>query len=209
MRHVIFINKSNPIFNAECIYQANNGKNLLSNGFETRGDQFWQAALRWTLKRTWTISTDVKKGNKTAASDYLNGRNYALDYLQIQPILSWQPGNTGRLNVKTLYTEKTNTLGMEHAIIQKIGLEGVLSDVKKGTLQCELNYYKIAYNGESNNSLTFDMLEGLNTGNNITWSLTVQRTVAKNLQLNLNYNGRKPETVPTIHAGGLQLRAFF
>ena len=80
---------------------------------------------------------------------------------------------------------------------------------KKGSLQCEINYYKIAYNGTNNNSLAFDMLEGLNAGNNMTWSLSVQRTIAKNLQLNINYNGRKPEDIPTIHAGGLQLRAFF
>ena len=73
----------------------------------------------------------------------------------------------------------------------------------------EINYYKITYNGAINNSLAFDMLEGLNAGNNMTWSISVQRSIAKNLQLNLNYSGRKPDNMTTIHAGGMQLRAFF
>jgi hypothetical protein len=209
MRQVLFINKSNPIFNAEITYQKTNGKNLLSNGFETRGDEFWQSAMRLTIKRTWTISADAKLGTKVASSDFLNGRNYILRYLQIQPILSWQPGNNGRLNIKSQYADKSNTLGQERAIIRKIGAEGVWSNIKKGSLQCELSYYKIAFNSTLNNSLTFDMLEGLNAGNNVTWGLTLQRTVAKNLQLSINYNGRKPEELSTIHAGGMQLRAFF
>lgn len=209
MRHVLFINKSNPVFNAECTYQENNGKNLLSNGFETRSEKFWQSSARFTLKKTWTIQAEFRQGIKQAASDFLSGRNYLLDYVQVQPVLTWQPGNTGRLNAKTQYADKVNRQGTERAIIRRFGLEAIVSNVKKGSLQCEINYYKIAYNGTNNNSLAFDMLEGLNAGNNMTWSLSVQRTIAKNLQLNINYNGRKPETVPTIHAGGMQLRAFF
>jgi hypothetical protein len=73
----------------------------------------------------------------------------------------------------------------------------------------EVNYYRIRYNGESNNSLSFDMLEGLAGGNNFTWSTSIQRSVAKNLQLNLIYNGRKPEDAKTIHSGGVQVRALF
>jgi hypothetical protein len=209
MRHVLFINKSNPVFNAECTYQENNGKNLLSNGFETRSEKFWQSSARFTLKKTWTLQAEFRQGIKQAASDFLSGRNYLLDYVQVQPVLTWQPGNTGRLNAKTQYADKVNREGTERAIIRRFGLEAIVSDVKKGSLQCEINYYKIAYNGTNNNSLAFDMLEGLNAGNNMTWSLSVQRTIAKNLQLNINYNGRKPEDIPTIHAGGLQLRAFF
>ncbi len=41
------------------------------------------------------------------------------------------------------------------------------------------------------------------------WGATVQQTVVKNLQLNLIYNGQKPESIRTIHSGGVQLPAFF
>jgi hypothetical protein len=53
------------------------------------------------------------------------------------------------------------------------------------------------------------MLEGLRAGNNFTWGLAYQRKVAKNLQLNFTYNGRKSEDNSAIHSGGMELRAFF
>ena len=53
------------------------------------------------------------------------------------------------------------------------------------------------------------MLEGLQQGLNTTWSINIQRNLAKNLQLSLNYNGRKSQENSTIHNGGIQLRAFF
>jgi hypothetical protein len=209
MRHALFINKSNPRFSAELIYQENTAKNLLSNGFEIRADEYFQGGLRWTFKQTWTLSSESKTGSKAARSDFLSGRNYQIAYLQTQPVISWQPGTKSRFNIKTQFTKKANSQGIEKAIIQKVGAEILLSDVQKGSIQCELNYFKIAYMGATNTSLAFEMLEGLSQGNNFTWTVNVQRTIAKNLQLNLTYNGRKPEEIPTIHSGGMQLRAFF
>ena len=53
------------------------------------------------------------------------------------------------------------------------------------------------------------MLEALQQGFNTTWTFSVQRNLAKNLQLSLNYNGRKSQENNPIHNGGVQLRAFF
>ncbi len=53
------------------------------------------------------------------------------------------------------------------------------------------------------------MLESLKTGNNYTWNLGYQRSISKNLQISVQYNGRKSETNKTIHSGGMEVRAFF
>ncbi len=68
---------------------------------------------------------------------------------------------------------------------------------------------KIIYNGENNTSVAFEMLEALQPGNNVTWNFSVLRTLAGNLQLTLNYSGRKTQENKAIHTGGVQLRAFF
>lgn len=208
-RNIVFFNKADPKFGLDYTYQYGRNKNLLSNGFESRGDDYNQIGLRWNFFKEWTFFLDEKLGKRVASSDFLSGRNYELIYFSIEPKITWQPGNQGRLNLLSQYTEKNNRLGSELVVIRKIGADFTFNSIGKGTVRAELNYYLISYNGNSNNSIGFEMLEGLNAGNNFTWTIGVQRTVAKNLQLNLTYNGRKPEGVSTIHSGGVQVRALF
>lgn len=209
IRNVVFFNKSNPAFGLDYTWQRANNKNLLSNGFESREDSYQQIGLRWNFYKTLSFFTDVRSGEKIADSDFLSGRNFRVVYTTIQPRLTWQPNTSMRLNLNGQASRKENTLGSELATIRKIGADMTFNSTEKGSLQAEVSYFKIDYNSTNNSSLAFEMLEGLTGGNNFTWSATIQRTVAKNLQLNLTYNGRKPEDVKTIHSGGVQLRAFF
>jgi len=65
------------------------------------------------------------------------------------------------------------------------------------------------FDGSSNSSVGYEMLEGLLPGNNLTWQLSFQHQLANGLQINLSYNGRAAEDAKTVHTGGVQLRAFF
>ena len=90
-----------------------------------------------------------------------------------------------------------------------IYIQNVKYQLKKGVINATVNYIMINYVGESNTSVAFEMLEALQPGNNITWNLSYQRTLANNLQLTINYMGRKTEENNAIHTGGVQVRAFF
>ena len=79
----------------------------------------------------------------------------------------------------------------------------------KGSIRWEVNLYAIDFTGTTTNSLAFEMLEGLQPGYNYPWLVSWQRNVAENIQLNIQYNGRKPQDVRAIHAGSVQVRAVF
>ena len=53
------------------------------------------------------------------------------------------------------------------------------------------------------------MLEGLQSGSNITWKISFQKKMSNNIQLSVSYNGRKSENNKAIHTGSMQMRAFF
>jgi hypothetical protein len=208
-RQVFFYNKTSPLFGLDFTLQSIKGKTLLSNGYESRQEFFQQAGMRWNVFSTLTLLMETKQGRKDLGSDFLSGRNYEINYTSVKPKLSWQYDNQTRLMLVGEWTDKQNTRGFERAKVWKAGLEATLNALEKGSFQLMVDYYKINFNGSGYNAVSFEMLEGLNAGNNFTWSANMQRTVAKNLQLTVNYNGRKPDGVRTIHAGGLQLKAFF
>ena len=78
-----------------------------------------------------------------------------------------------------------------------------------GLINAAFNVVNINFNGNSNSTIGYEMLEGLQPGTNFTWQLNLQQKMANNIQLTLNYNGRKSSEIRTIHTGGIQLRAFF
>ena len=46
-------------------------------------------------------------------------------------------------------------------------------------------------------------------GVDLSLQVLLQRNITKYLDININYQGRKSETSPTIHTGSVQLRAYF
>ena len=112
-------------------------------------------------------------------------------------------------NTSIRFLSVGNDYGGEEAFITDIGAEFRKSKKNKGLISGSIHLVNIAFNGESNSTIGFEMLEALQQGFNTTWTFSVQRNLAKNLQLSLNYNGRKSQENNPIHNGGVQLRAFF
>jgi hypothetical protein len=208
-RQALFFKKTDPKFGMDHQYQELRNKLLLSNGFEAREDRSHQFSMRWNAVGALTVFLEQRFGTREVKSNFLGGRNFEIDFISLRPRLTWQPDASSRFSLVGEYTDKKNNLGVEKAIITRGGIETALNSAEKGVFQFSFDYFLIRYNGTGNNSLAFEMLEGLTAGSNWVWSAGVQRTVARNLQLNLTYNGRKPEGVRTIHSGGVQVRAFF
>lgn len=209
-RNTFYFNKSNAVFGASYSYQENASKILLSNGFDSRLNTFHEMRLRWNLNKEYNFRLNGVLGRKKSNSDYAAGRNYFIEYYEIEPTLAYQPNTAFRISLTGKLADKVNNSDLaEHATIRDVGFDMRYNKVKKGSLNLRMNYILISYNASNNTSLAFEMLEGLKTGNNFTWGLSYQRKVAKNLQLNFNYNGRKSEDNSAIHSGGMELRAFF
>jgi hypothetical protein len=209
VRNILYFNKANPVYGMDYTHQILENRNLLTNGFESRVEQLNFFALRWNFIKAVTFVQEVRWGDKQASSDFLNGRNFLIRYNQWQPKLTYQPSPLLKASVLAQYASKRNELGEESALVRKLGAESTWNSPEKGSIRAEINFYAINYVGSTTNSLAFEMLEGLQPGYNYTWQLAWQRNVAENIQLNILYNGRKPQDLKTIHAGSVQVRAVF
>ena len=211
LRNSFFFNRTAPVFGADYTFQDSRNKILLSNGFDSRENIYHQVNLRWNITKTWLLQTKSDFGSKVNNSDFLTGRNYKIDYFIFSQKFGYQPGANMRISLKYDYSDKKNIpeMGGEQAFISDLGAEMKYNTTEKGSIMAQFNFIQIKYNGNTNSPLAFEMLNSLKPGNNFTWSLLVQRTINKNMQVNLNYNGRKTEENKIIHTGGVQVRAFF
>ena len=145
------------------------------------------------------------------APDRPSGRTYSIRQYTTRPRITWRPNTDLRAALSYRYTDKLNReeLGGEAATVQNLGLEARWNTAGKGSIQLNLDLVDIRYDGDPNTSLGNEMLGGLKVGTNWTWSLSIQRRLNQNLQVDITYNGRKSENTPTVHVGGAQIRAFF
>ena len=211
LKNTLFFNRTSSIFSAEYSFQDLRNKTLLATGFDSKANLYHEVAFRWNIRKVFSIETKGQKGTKDSEADYTPGRNYALAYFFVQPSLIFQPGTTFRVSLDVRYCEKQNAdfYGGESGIIREIGSSFKYNQAEKGSLQGGLKMVSITYNGNPGSALGFEVLEALKPGINYTWNVGYQRSVSKNLQLSVQYNGRQSQNSRTIHSGGMELRAFF
>lgn len=211
IRNSLFFNRTSSVFGMEYNVQNVQSKTLLASGFDSRSNRFNEIGLRLNLKKKFTLKLNAKQGEKIAEADYTSGRDYRLNYVFIEPSLIYQPNTVFRTAIEARYSNKMNAdeLGGEESTVYEIGLDAKLSRREKGILQANVKVLNIAYNGQQNSALGFEMLEALKPGVNYTWGIGYQRIIARNLQLSIQYQGRKSEDNRAIHSGGMEVRAFF
>ncbi len=209
IRNNLAFNKFNPKFNIEYIHQSNNNKMMLVSGFDTRSFSSDNILISSQFTNTFRVQNNFSLGSKSYSSEFFGNRDYDMDLLSNNVSVSFQPDINNRISLSYLYQTKDNLSGDEFLTAHNIGLEYRMSSVNRGTLNIQANYVVFGFEGQTNGPVAYEMLEGLMPGKNFTWTIGFQRQLANGLQINLNYNGRKSPDTPTVHTGGVQLRAFF
>jgi hypothetical protein len=149
---------------------------------------------------------------RSNASDFLTNRNYQITSRQLSPEIAYQPSAGFRLSGMYLYSIKRNVTGeaaTEKAISNQFGMEARWAKVSKRALSTGIKYIQLAYNGQVNTPLGYEMLEALRPGNNWSWVLNLQQKLTNGLQISVNYEGRKSEMQRLIHIGRMQVSALF
>lgn len=211
LRNTLYFNRTSSVFGAQYVYQDVQSKTLLASGFDSRLLKSHELSLRWNIRKQFTLEAKGSIGEKASAADYTTGRDYTLAFYAIEPSIIYQPSTTFRVTLDGRTSRKTNAvaLGGEVANVLEFGSTFKYNQAEKGSLLGGIKTVIIEYDGDANSALGFEMLEALKTGVNYTWNIGYQRSISRNLQLSIQYNGRKSEGNRIIHSGGMEVRAFF
>ena len=102
---------------------------------------------------------------------------------------------------------------MEKAINNEIAAEVRYNVLSDGTLNGRFSFNNISFDagngGSPNSTAGYILLDGLQPGKNYLWNLELTKRIARSIELNLQYEGRKPGNAPTVHTGRASVRAIF
>lgn len=191
----------------------NESKSLLSYGYETRNLNDWTIKLRWNIKKIFNIEGITKSGLNQLRNDntYFANRNYNIYTKSYEPRLTYAPGMNWRIVGSYRYTEKENRVtDGENATIQSVNLESKINWLQTTSIQAKFTYSSIAFDTKGtqvNTTSSYIILDGLSAGKNYLWSIDMNKRITKNLELSLQYEGRKPGENRTVHVGRASIRA--
>lgn len=210
VRNVLFYNRGKQKYTTSYTFLNNTNRSVLSVGFQENKLQSHQLQFNHKFAKSWLINLESSLEVNESLNENFVSRNYKLDQKRFEPKLSYIFNENASFDVFYQYTTKDNTVGnMEGLSQNNFGLSFTYNNAQKIALTGEVNYFKNEYDGNPNTPVAYQILEGLQPGNNFTWSLLAQKKLTKFLDLNLNYFGRKTETSKTIHTGTVQLKAYF
>ncbi|APX98759.1 hypothetical protein [Lacinutrix venerupis] len=219
-RNVLFYNRGKQRYTTSYTYLNNQSRNILSFVTSTANAEdvsfiantlkSHQFNFNHKFATSWLInflsSFDV---NESVSNNFVS-KNFKIDEESFNPKLSYLLNDNVRFDVFYQYTNKANTIGdLETLNQQKYGFSFAITKNVKSAISGEFNVFANTFEGNANSPVGYQMLEGLQPGKNLTWSVLAQQKITKFLDLNLTYFGRKTETSKTIHTGNVQLKAYF
>lgn len=211
LRQSLFFNQSATVFGMDYSFLNNKSKQLLLNGFDSR-DNFTHE-LRWRLNflKAWSFYSTNSGGIKSFASQFFMSRNYKIEFYELEEKLNFQPSTAFRISAIYKYNAKNNIKegGFQKARINDYAIEVKYNQSEKGSFNLRADFLTIMYNDIESTPVAYEMLNALKPGYNYTWTISYQRNLTGNIQISINYDGRKMPNSKIVHIGGAQVRAFF
>jgi hypothetical protein len=137
--------------------------------------------------------------------------------LSLEPQFSY----TRKTQLRFVTSYKYNTKNNIEGDLEKYTSHSLINEVKYNVLQNASLLAKFTYTnilfaatkngavGNANSTVGYILLDGLQPGKNYIWSIDFTKRLSSSLEMNIQYNGRKPGTGNIVHIGQASLKAIF
>jgi hypothetical protein len=209
LRNNLYFNRGKQHYSTTYTFINNRSKNTLSFGYVENELLSHQINVNHKLKNI-LFSSLISINNRKSESENFESKNYNFNDIKYGPKFTYFIENSNKIDLYYQYSNTENIIGNFETLSQnKFGISSNFSNKNAISINGELNYYKNKFTGNPNSIIGYIMMEGLQPGNNLTWSLNIQKKITKYVDLNLNYFARKTENNSVIHNGNIQLKANF
>jgi hypothetical protein len=208
-------NRFSPKWGFDINNARNSSKSLLTYGYESRKLDEWNLRSRWNINRMLMFDLTGKTGvnQLTSSSPQFDNRNFTVNQYSAEPRITFTRGATFRVAIGYKFSVKENEIGSQ----EKSQSNSINSEIKYNILQSTSIQARFTYNNISFSSMdatpntsspaAYIILDGLLPGKNYLWNLDLTKRLSNNLEMNIQYEGRKPGTSRVVHIGRASIRA--
>ena len=185
LRNNLYFNRGKQHYSTTYTFINNRSKNTLSFGYVENELLSHQINVNHKLKNI-LFSSLISINNRKSESENFESKNYNFNDIKYGPKFTYFIENSNKIDLYYQYSNTENIIGNFETLSQnKFGISSNFSNKNAISINGELNYYKNKFTGNPNSIIGYIMMEGLQPGNNLTWSLNIQKKITKYVDLNL------------------------
>lgn len=193
----------------------NGSKSLLTYGYETRRLDDWSLRARYNISRAVLFDITARTGvNQLATTNAkFDNRNYYVNQQSVEPRVSFTRGANFRAILGYKYGTRNNASGLrENSLSNAVNTELKYNLLQNTSLLGKFTYNNITFTSSEtdanpNSTAGYIILDGLLPGRNFLWNMDVSKRLTRNLEMNIQYEGRKPGSARVVHIGRASVRA--
>ena len=210
LTNTLYFNRTSSVWGIDITHRLNTTKSLLSYGFESNSFRDLAIKGRWNLNRSIVTSLTNKYDLSQLINPTYANRNYKVDEFSVEPSISYVHKSNFRLSLIYTYDSKRDVLGdSSSAYNSQLAAEVKYNVLSTGTINGRFSINNINFTGDPNSTVGYVLLNGLLPGENYLWDFELTKRLAGNIELDLQYEGRKPAGSPIVNTGRVSLRAIF
>ena len=208
-RNVFSIRKNHPVWSIDYIYQRQQNGQLLIQGIDSRVFLQHNLTLRWNFLSAYSLFISPSVGYKKFESEFFYSKSYYIKFKQLENNFYIQPDNFTRIGIGNKYTEKENKIGTEKLKATAINFELTKNIQSDNQINLKSELIQNKYNGNTNTSIAYEILDALQPGWNLINTIRFQRNLSSKIQMVITYQSRSSKNNKTIHTGNVEIRAWF
>ena len=211
----VYFNRTSSKWGMDLTHSLSGGKSLVTYGVESRKLRNLTYKLRYNLNRKITTNITLRSVDNELNTSTFDNRNYSILQKVAEPSVSYTYGSNLRLTASYSFSNKKNTIGF----LEKLSNNAISTEIKynvlsNSTINARFSFNAIKFSAADssaspNSTVGYVMLEGLLPGNNYLWNLTYTKRLAGNIEMSIQYDGRKPGATRIVHIGQASVRAIF
>jgi len=212
LSNTFYFNRTSSKWGFDLTHSLSNNKALLTYGFQSNKIRNLIFKPRWNISKNFTTNLTLTSAINELITPAFNNQNYDVIEKSIAPAVSYVYKTNFRFTLTYNYDEKKNIGGDdENAVNNSLTMELKYNVLSNSTITTSFSLNSITFTSDSAGSATstvgYIMLNGLLPGQNYLWDIEYTKRLSGNIEMSLQYEGRKPGSDNIINTGRASIRA--